>query len=154
MALVHEFILIPNTVDINRFWTDTENNSEIIDNVVINDDIIQYISDTLKWIPSKNPAKNGTPKGTGINYYGVTLFDQDSSEAIRNIFIAWRDLFKNSPNVLKLTGEYYSIDGEKDSGQYEKLILNRNEIISHFDKMVTFSDFLLKGNHYIYHRGI
>lgn len=45
MALEHEC-----------FWMDRESNPKVIDSVVIHDDIILYISDTLKWIPSRNPA--------------------------------------------------------------------------------------------------
>jgi hypothetical protein len=144
MALEHGFFLIPKSVDITRFWMNTENNPEIIDSVGIHDDIIQYISDTLKWIPSRNPAKNGNPKGMGINYYGVTLFDQDSSEELNNIFISWRNLFKNSPKVLKLTGEFTSIIGEENSGQYDKLILNRVKLYIISTKWLLFPIFFKK----------
>lgn len=76
MGLEQEFYLVSDTIDINEIWMLRENN-RVIDNVVIHDDIIQYITDSLEWIPSKNPAKKGNPDDQSINYYGVTLFDEN-----------------------------------------------------------------------------
>lgn len=154
MALEHEFYLIPNTIDVERFWRHRENNLNVIDSVVIHDDIILYVSDTLKWIPSRNPAINGTPNGAGINYYGVTLFDVDSAITLKSIFSSWRDLFLNSPTVLELTGEFVMVEGGEQSGHYEKLVYNRNEIIKQFEKIISFSDKLFEGKFYLYHCGI
>lgn len=154
MALEHEFYLIPNTIDVERLWMNRVNNPKIIDSVVIHDDIIQYVSDTLKWIPSRNPELHGTPISTGINYYGVTLFDKDSAIILKSIFSSWRDLFLNSPAVLELTGEFVMVQDGEQSGYYEKLAYNRNEIIHQFEKIISFSDRLSEGKFYLYHCGI
>ncbi|WP_080840816.1 hypothetical protein [Cohnella massiliensis] len=154
MALEHEFYLVPITIDVERFWMNRENNPEIIDRVGIHDDIILYVGDTLNWIPSKNPALHGTPAGTGINYYGVTLFDKASARNLKNVFSSWRDLFLNSPTTLELTGEFVMLEGGGQAGQYEKLVYNRNEIIKQFEKIISFSDRLSEGNCYVYHCGI
>lgn len=154
MALEHEFYLIPNTIDVGRFWMDRENNPKVIDSVVIQDDIILYVSDTLKWIPSKNPALHGTPISAGINYHGVTLFDEDSATTLESIFSSWRDLFLNSPTVLELTGEFVMVEGGEQSSHYEKLVYNRNEIIKQFEKIISFSDRLSEGDFHLYHCGI
>lgn len=98
----------------------------MIDYVTIHDDIIQYILDSLEWIPSKNPAKKGSPMGQGINYYGVTLLDEQSSRSLINVFTAWRDLFKNAPETFELTGNFiYS-----DNGNDERKIINVNDFSS------------------------
>ncbi|WP_340021294.1 hypothetical protein MHI24_20085 [Paenibacillus sp. FSL K6-1096] len=154
MALVHEFYLIPAVGDAEHLWMNIANNPKVMDSVVIHDDIILYINDTLKWIPSSNPALPGMPTGAGINYYGVTLFDQHSAAALHRIFSAWRDLFLNSPQVLELTGEFYTIEGEEQSGQYERLIYERHEVIEQFAKMISFADRLFEGGFYLFHCGI
>jgi len=82
----------------------TQNRSEIVDGVEIHDDIIVYIYDTLKWIPSKKHALAGSPNGTGINYHGVTLFDHESAIVLGSVFNAWKLLFENSPDILELRG--------------------------------------------------
>jgi hypothetical protein len=156
IALTHEFYLVPSTIDVEQqqFWMGIKNRSEIVDSVEIHDDIILYISDTLKWIPSKNPAIKGAPRGAGINYHGVTLFDDESAIVLGNVFNSWKQLFENSPEVIKLTGEYLTIVDQHDSGHYENLFLNRNEILKQFDKIVSFANKLSNGSFYLIHCGI
>lgn len=74
MALQHEFYLIPDTTELVLLM-DWENNQNILDSVVLDDELILYITDSLAWIPTKNPGKRGIPNQHGINYHGVTLFD-------------------------------------------------------------------------------
>ncbi|MFD1888242.1 hypothetical protein [Paenibacillus wenxiniae] len=157
MAREHEFYLFSRTIDVERFWKiwrNKESNSQIIDRVIIHDDIILYIMDTLKWIPSRNPALMGIPASTGINYYGLTLFDEVSAGNLKSVFSSWRDLFLNSPAVLELKGGYIMIEGEEQSGHYEKLVYNRDEIAKQFEKIISFADRLAEGECYLYHCGI
>lgn len=63
MSLEHEFYLISNTTELKDFWMYTENNSNVIDSIIIHNDMIQYIYDSLEWIPCKNPALRGIPNG-------------------------------------------------------------------------------------------
>lgn len=153
MGLEHEFFLIPNTIDVKVFWLDRDNKC-VIDRVEIHDDLIQYILDSLEWIPSKNPALQGIPDGRGINYYGVTLFDKQSSSTLVNVFTSWRDLFKNAPTTLELTGEFVYYEKDEMLGEYEKLVFNRDEVIMLFDKIISMATQLAKGNCYLYHCGI
>ncbi|MFE8697380.1 hypothetical protein ACFYKT_13640 [Cytobacillus sp. FJAT-53684] len=154
MALKHDFFLIPNTVDLDQLVMNYNKHSDIIDSVVLHDDIISYMSDTLKWIPSKNPGLRGITPCKGINYHGVTLFDSESAPILKSVFSAWKDLFQNSPKVLKLTGMYVMIEGVEGEGHYEKLVFNRDELIKNFEKMISFSNQLAEGNCYIYHWGV
>lgn len=48
MALVHEFYLIPAVEDVEHLWMNIANNPKVMNSVVIHDDIILYIKDTLK----------------------------------------------------------------------------------------------------------
>ena len=154
MSLEHEFYLISKTTDINDFWMYRERNNSFIDSVVIHDDLIQYIMDSLEWIPSKNPSLLGTPNGRGINYHGVTLFDKQSSETLISIFASWKSLFKNAPVKFELTGEFVYGEADNQEGDYEKLVFNRDEVISQFEKIISMSETLAKGEFYLYHCGV
>lgn len=152
MGLEHEFYLVSETVEIDEIWTLRENN-RVIDKVVIHDDFVQYISDSLEWIPSKNPAKKGIPKGQGINYYGITLFDKQSSKSLKGIFTSWRELFENAPNTFEITGNFVCEDNQQD-GEYEKVKINRDEVVNQLGKIISMSDQLAKCNYYLYHLGV
>lgn len=155
MSLEHEFHLISNTSDVKNFWMYRENSNSVIDSVVIHDDLINYIFDSLEWIPSKNPELSGTPQGRGLNYHGVTLFDKQSSESLIRILSSWRDLFKSAPKTLELTGDFvYVGKNEQILGEYEKLVFDRDEVITLFEKVIAMSVYLAEGDYYLYHCGI
>jgi hypothetical protein len=152
MGLEHEFYLVSGIIDLNEIWTLRENN-KVIEGVLIHDDIIQYILDSLVWVPSKTPTKQGTINSQGINYYGITLFDKDSSESLKGVLTSWRDLFKNAPKTFELTGNF--VDGaDEQDGVYEKLHINRDDLVNKLEKVVSMSESLGKGNCYLYHLGI
>ncbi|MFB5189057.1 hypothetical protein [Alicyclobacillus fastidiosus] len=154
MSLEHEFYLIKGATDIQNFWRQRSETEDVIDSVTINDDVIQYILDTLNWIPSKNPVLAGSPNERGINYHGVTLFDEKSSYSLKAIFRAWRDLFENSPNHMELTGKFIVGDRVESAGQYETLVLERDEVIEAFEHIVAMAGRLGQGGVYLYHCGI
>jgi hypothetical protein len=61
--------------------------------------------------------------------------------------------FINGPKALKLKGNFvYGEDGK--DGEYEKLIINRDELLMKLEKMISMAKKLSKGNLYIYHLGI
>ncbi|WP_330502631.1 hypothetical protein V2I71_12445 [Peribacillus frigoritolerans] len=129
MSLDHEFYLISKSTDIKEFWMHREKNNSVIDSVVIQDDMVQYIMDSLEWIPSKNPSLNGNPIDRGINYHGVTLFDKRSSETLISIFSSWKSLIKHAPDQFELTGEFVYGEADNRDGDYKKLVFNRDEVM-------------------------
>ncbi|MFJ9384119.1 hypothetical protein ACIROD_10320 [Peribacillus sp. NPDC101481] len=154
MSLDHEFYLISKTTGIKDFWMYRERNSSVIDSIVIHDDLIQYIMDSLEWIPSKNPSLQATPSGRGINYHGETLFDNHSSETLISIFSSWKSLIKNAPDKFELTGKFVYGEADNQEGDYKKSVFNRDEVITKFEKMILMSEALAKGEFYLYHCGI
>ena len=106
MGLEHEFFLVTydeyEEMSYNEYCFPLEDTSNVI---LLHDDIVQYIQDTLRWIPSINPAIN-YERGFGLNNYGITLFDKEGAEVISKIAKVWADLFSNGPATLKLTGNY------------------------------------------------
>lgn len=70
MALEHEFYLIAQDTDIREYWQYTHDEKTYVDCVVLHDDLILYIIDSLKWIPTKNP---GIRTVRPINFYNISL---------------------------------------------------------------------------------
>jgi hypothetical protein len=131
-----------------------EKNPDIIDSINLSDDLIQYIADSLKWIPCKNLAISMTREVKGINYYGVTLFDQTSAATMKSIFTAWHSLFSNSPEKLELTGEFVVSSKKNILGEYERLIFIRDDVLELLERLLSMIDRLKEENLYLYHLGI
>ena len=156
MSLEHEFYLISEDEYTSKGsdygnYTLSKDCNEIL---TIHDDVIQYIFDTFRWIPSINPGKHDE-KGFGINNYGITLFNKDGARVLGNIAKSWADLFLNSPSTMKLTGNYYwGGDKKAENGEYEILELDRDLIAEKFRKLQSFAQKVLMENSYIIHFGI
>ena len=83
------------------------------------------------------------PKEIGFNNIGVTLFDEHSAASLISIFTAWCDLLKNGPNeILKMI--YYH-----DYSEDELVRFDRDYAIAKFEKFISISKQLSKGNLYI-----
>ena len=154
MGLKHEFYLVKDLYEMEEVLNIKEGAALILDSVIIDDDLILYISDSLTWLPSKLVNFQGMSDYTGIAYYGITLFDQQSAPLLNRIFCGWRDLFQNAPLKLELTGSYILSVGEDDIGEYEKLIFQKEEVLRQFEKMITLAERLAGGDCYVYHIGI
>lgn len=149
----HEFYLA-RTTGAHQFLRYEVDNDAILDSVVVDDDIIQYISDSLAWIPSRNPALPGNPQGLGLHYHGVTLFDCTSADSLAGILTAWRDLFKHAPNPVKLTGSFQTMEQSAANGDYEQLIVDKDRLINTFDHFISMAEILKHGDVYLYHCGL
>ena len=156
MSIEHEFFLVSNTVAYQDLilMRNNEKNLDIIDSLDLPDDLIQYIADSLNWIPCKNPAKSMIKEEEGINYYGVTLFDQTSAATMKSIFTAWHSLFTNSPETLELTGEFIHSSNKKLLGERERLVFRRNDVLELLERLLSMIVRLEEENLYLYHLGI
>lgn len=152
MSLDHDFILLDRAVDgeweLLRFIHDPRA-------IHLHDDLIQYMSDTLKWIPTHNPSTN--LPCCGLNMYGVTLIEQNGAFTGQKIFRAWARLLESGPSTLELTGGYGWIEGEpQETGRYERLQYSRENTVRVLD---TLADYcaevqIANGRLYIYHCGV
>lgn len=151
---MHKFYLIKKTETQDddfflNFGMDTDNYKDlIVDYSIVNNNVIEYIYDSLTWIPCMNPAFSGNPKQEGINEIGITLFDEHSASSLISIFTAWRDLFKNGPSVIKKLKYYHDYTDEG------LLTFDRGDTIEKFEKIIDISKQLSDGKYYIYHCGI
>lgn len=156
MGQDHEFFLLSNDeyeeMGCDGYYSPAKDLSNCLS---IHDDIIQYIGDTLAWIPSINPC-NSYKKGFGLNNYGITLFDKEGAEVILKLAKAWADLFSIGPNILKLTGNYSCIKIKSGipERKYNLLEVDRDELVENFRKLRLFSEKVISGDYLILHLGI
>lgn len=142
MSLEHEFYLVPNTIDVKTFWIDRRENKNIIERVMLHDDLIQYILESLKDVPSRNPASRGISGQYGLNYHGVTLFDHQSAYKLQSVLSAWLAVFENKSSLMEFSigEECFSVD--------------RDETIASLEKWMSMTQKMVDEKHYIYHCGI
>lgn len=156
MGLEHEFFLVTYDEYEEIGYDGYHFLNRGLNNVVlIHDDIIQYIQDTLNWIPSINPAMN-YQKGFGLNNYGITLFDKEGAEVILSLAGSWAGLFSRGPSTLKLTGNYCFTgnDTYMQEGSYEIIEIARDKLIENFRKLQLFSERVISNKYLILHYGI
>ncbi|MCI3923530.1 hypothetical protein MO973_25210 [Paenibacillus sp. TRM 82003] len=148
----HEFVLFPDTIDVSDYQLVQ---GHAIAMAYVHDDLINYIYDSLVWIPSKNPfEKEGAlPTRRGLNLYGLTLFERHASEALIGIFSSWRDLFGQGPNLLELT-VYGENKRQRDAEGRLVLRLDRDEVIGEFEKVISMARRLQEGGFNMMHFGI
>lgn len=146
---MHDFYLIKKSETQDEdffqyFWRDKDDYEDlIVEYIGLEDKIVEYIYDSLTWIPCMNPAFPENPKQVGFNNIGITLFDEHSADSLISIFSSWRDLLKNGPNeILKMI--YYH-----DYSEDELVRFDRDFAIAKFEKFISISKQLSEGNYYI-----
>ena len=161
-GLNHDFLLLSVKENPSYSWETYFNRDEAIN---IHDDILMYMADTIKWIPSYNPAKKCPHKG--LCWYGPTIIKQEGAAMAQKVFSLWADLFLCGPEILKLTGSFsWRLDNDpvKDgyerivpnSSGYEKIIIDRNKLIEKLKILSSFAQQIQdsNGQYYILHMGI
>jgi hypothetical protein len=126
MSLNHDFLLRDRSVHSD---TDYSRQHHPGDAILLHDDFLRYISDSLGWIPAENPAKRGEP-GMGLNFYGPTSITQRGAQQAFGVFSAWAALLALGPPTLRLRGLWSFIEGEPQSGAYDVLELDRDELVA------------------------
>ena len=117
--------------------------------VCIEDNLILYIIDTLKWVNTFSSLK--TNKETkGLNYHGVTYFKGDSIRKLKNIIFYWKELFNIAEKKFELRGIYYNTKRKK----YLKNRYTKREVIEILEKLINLCDRAEKENKIIEHQGI
>ena len=117
--------------------------------VYIEDNLILYIVDTLKWINTFSSLK--TNKETkGLNYHGVTYFKGDSIRKLKKIIFYWKELFNIAEKKFELMGIYYSPKRKK----YLKNRYIKKEVIGSLENLINLCDRAEKENKIIEHSGI
>ncbi|PIM79873.1 coproporphyrinogen III oxidase [Fusobacterium pseudoperiodonticum] len=117
--------------------------------VYIEDNLILYIVDTLKWIDTFSSLKTNR-ETKGLNYHGVTYFKGDNIKKFKKIIFYWKELFNIAEKKFELMGIYYSPKRKK----YLKNRYSKKEVIESLENLINLCDRAEKENKIIEHRGI
>lgn len=139
MSLVHDFAIISKEYDELEILRDMKK-------VSIPDDIILYMSDSLKWI---NSYWNGKEYKESLNYYGYSFISGEDLNKLAHIVNIWKELFSLAPDTFFITSEY--ILNEK---RYEKISIKRKEIVSLLSEWRNLCKEAIEDDCNIIHRGI
>lgn len=158
MSLDHDFLLLPegkvNYRDYGNYFCSPAD-------VRLHDDFIRYLNDTLKWVPTLNPAN---PKdhlkdwqGYGLNLYGSTIINKQGAEVFHHVVWSWAQLFSKAPAKLQLRGHWISdIDDEgvESEPYYEQLEFDRDVVVNNLITLGNYADKTCSGDFFILHLGI
>jgi hypothetical protein len=154
--LNHDFYLLKKSkCDYEQDWFFCHYMSQDGD-VILQDDIFCYISDTLQWIPTLRGNLCNNNKGYGFNYYGTTVIVDEGAQIAKDILTYWMGLFNLSPDPIQLTGRYVFEENE-DNGHYDKLLFPKNHLILNFQKLIELCETVIRcknRDYYILHAGI
>ena len=91
----------------------------------------------------------------GLNYHGITCISNDNGLLFGKIFGALADLFSVAPETFKLKGDFCWEEGNVDSGTYEFITLEKEDVVSILGKMTLWGEMMQKNhNLYVVHMGI
>lgn len=148
--------------------------------IYLHDDLVQYMGDTLNWVPSMNPSNPSEWPGYGLNLFGPTVIHTSGAEKFGRVCTAWADLMSLGPKNLHLTGSFEwvpeeiateenkegkrliedgsSIDeniaGMRVYQGYSKIRCDRDELVGKLRLLAEYAQKALDGDHYILHLGI
>ena len=119
-------------------------------------DVILYLNDTLRWIPTINPAmKNEAIQGLCL--YGPTVIHTDGAPVAKSLFGGWAEVFSQGPETLTLKGGWTYLEGQPpETGHYKSLQVERDPLVSDLRRLESYASKVSKsgGRHFILHLGI
>ncbi|MNE33957.1 hypothetical protein D3C80_1276570 [compost metagenome] len=166
MALMHNFVLLNK----DEFSYDDccELIGKISYDVSIDDDLILYFMDYLKWLPTYSPLLK--IRMHGFDYHTMTIMDVEGATEALILFSSLVNILKLAPNVLKLTGTYNFklVDDDiiepnqevdrilRDTAGYEKIIMQKSEVIQKFEILIGLMQKVIDSNKnlYVLHVGV
>jgi len=88
--------------------------------VHLDDNLILYIIDTLKWVKTFSKLENNIEKN-GLNYHGITYFKDEGIKKLKNILFHWKNIFNLGEDVIELEGIFYNSQKKRNSkNKYSK----------------------------------
>jgi hypothetical protein len=150
--LEHEFWLLSETTTGEPDWSSGAPSPA---DVVLPDEIVLYLADTLQWVPTINPANPDDWRGFGLNYHGPTVIQAAGARQLARILRHWGALFGEGPAHLELRGTYQWREGEAvEAGRYERISAARDNLIRDLLALAALADRVEQGRAYLLHRGI
>ena len=117
--------------------------------VHLDDNLILYIIDTLKWVKTFSKLENNIEKN-GLNYYGITYFKDEGIKKLKNILFHWKNIFNLGEDVIELEGIFYNSQKKRNS----KNKYSKKYIVESLEKLIALCEKAEKENKIIKHWGI
>ena len=117
--------------------------------VHLDDNLILYIIDTLKWVKTFSKLENNIEKN-GLNYHGITYFKDEGIKKLKNILFHWKNIFNLGENVIELEGIFYNSQKKRNS----KNKYSKKYIVEILEKLIALCEKAEKENKIIKHWGI
>ena len=117
--------------------------------VHLDDNLILYIIDTLKWVKTFSKLENNIEKN-GLNYYGITYFKDEGIKKLKNILFHWKNIFNLGEDVIELEGIFYNSQKKKNS----KNKYSKKYIVESLEKLIALCEKAENENKIIEHWGI
>ena len=124
--------------------------------ITLHDTILWYMSDSLEWIETANPAMRNQP-GYGLNMYGLTMITEQGATRFESVLTTWAALFCHGPETLRLTGEwmfYNPYKGKRNNGRYEVIMIERDPLVTTLRTLAEYARSVQAGQHFILHFGL
>jgi hypothetical protein len=91
----------------------------------------------------------------GLNFWGPTTITQKGAQQAHGVFSAWVSLLSLGPPTLRLRGLWSFIAGEPQSGAYEVLELDRDELVAKLGQVAEWTQSVAANpDLYVLHLGI
>ena len=117
--------------------------------VHLDDNLILYIIDTLKWVKTFSKLENNIEKN-GLNYHGLTYFKDEGIKKLKNILFHWKNIFNLGEDVIELEGIFYNPQKKRNS----KNKYSKKYIVESLEKLIALCEKAEKENKIIKHWGI
>lgn len=150
--LVHKFYLVRRT---EHEFADYARLMNTPGATELHDDLVGYLWDTLRWIPTLDPT--GNEPCQGLNRWGPTVIACEGAPQARAIFGSWAEIFSCGPAQLQLQGPWTWTGGAtSESGHYEQMQLQRDDVVRALRRLESYAAEVsgAKGNLYMLHLGI
>ena len=117
--------------------------------VHLDDNLILYIIDTLKWVKTFSKLENNI-EINGLNYHGITYFKDEGIKKLKNILFNWKNIFNLGEDIIELEGIFYNSQKKRNS----KNKYSKKYIVESLEKLIALCEKAEKENKIIKHWGI
>jgi hypothetical protein len=148
----HKFFFVQKEVDYSAY----REYYKMEPDVIIHDDIIRYIRDSILWVPSIQLSYSHQKKSYGLYEYGDNIIDINGSEIFYGVVSAWKDLFSQAPETFEITLSVMC-DHEgvaKYPIEFRKISIQRDILIDNLQKLSNHAKKTTDGEGYILHLGM
>ena len=123
--------------------------------------VMDYLSETMKWFPTVNPALSHAVRRDrtdfGLNFYGPTVINKTGWALFGRICESWAQLFACGPERIILTDGVLTEldeDGRETETKVNRFWVSRDRLVEDLQTLADFGKQAATGDYFIWHLGI